>query len=192
MPLERHIEHEILIALLRIVARERDREGDIDGRACLEEAITDVVTDSGGSGDDASTFKRGFPSWLHQLILKPLLDAELLELLRLVLNNDSFAIKALIEKLINANFSNDKRLAIVKILSRAFERGNDGAEKVLTKSLSAIRQKPALAHVKNSVLDAVVEASEYTAQYYKIIEPKFNPQPRPRFIPKTSSHDDED
>lgn len=195
--LERRIEHEILLALLRIVAKERqkDSEGvsDFTNESYLDDAVSEVVTDSGGAGDDVTTCKNNFPSLLSQLILKPLLDWELLELLRLVLNGDSFAIKALIEKLTNVNFSNDKRLAIVKILARAFERGNDGAEKVLTESLRAIDSKPELKHIKRSTLDAVLKASEYTAQYFNIIQPTFNPQPRPRYAPKSDSKkDDED
>lgn len=199
MEIDHRIEHRILMALLRIVARARAddafAQSDEEGEAWFDEAVREGVRSTEGSSGDVGHVKKEFSSTLKRLILKPLLDADLLELLRLILQHspDLKAVKELIAKLTNIHFPNDKRIAIVKILSRAFQRGNEGAELVLTKILSALESRAELRHIKRSVMDAVLEASTYTAQYYKIVQPSFNPQPRPRYMPKSKGNDkDED
>ena len=186
------IEEKILDALLLIIARRcRQGETDIKGLQALEMAISDVLTKS-GEGEVSEDFREGFAdNWL-KLILQPLLDADLLELLRLVLNGDPAAINQLILKLSDANFSNAKRLAVTKILSKAFERGKDSAGLVLEKTLENLGKKSELRNELIAYQNAITNTSEYTGKYLNIIEPTFNPRPTLGYAPRRGAKKDDD
>ncbi len=179
---EHHIEDKILDALLKIIANRRAQNEDvINKHSVFVEALSvSKTTDHDGK------LKEDYSDNWSTLILKPVLDADLLELLRLALQGNQNAILTLSAKLTNISFDHAKRLAVVEILSKAFERGNKGADLILEKTMPRL-EAAGLSKIKKDVQDAITRGSEYTAQYFDIIKPQFNPRPR---LNKEPSDDD--
>lgn len=182
MILDKHIEDKILDALLKIIAKHRtNNDVIIDEHKVFSEAMTVTQT-----SDQDGKFKEDYSDNWSKLILKPVLDADLLELLRLALQGNQDAIFTLTAKLTDISFDHAKRLAVVEILAKAFERGNKGADRILEKTMPRL-ETTGLLKIKKDVHEAITKASEYTAQYFEIIKPKFNPRPR---LYKEPSDDD--
>lgn len=182
MIVEKHIEDKILDALLKIVAKHRaDNLVKVDEHNVFAEAMTVTQT-----ADHDGKYKEDYSDNWSKLILKPVLDANLLELLRLALQGNQAAISTLTEKLTDISFDHAKRLAVVEILAKAFERGNKAADRILEKTMPRLEEK-GLSSIKKDVQEAITKTSEYTAQYFEIIKPTFNPRPR---LYKEPSDDD--
>lgn len=165
------IADEILRVLLLMLARRRRAEGEkeFDQKIIIAdlknelESATEIETEGRIEQDLV-------PVSLLQLMLKPNLPAEILEMLARLLNNDPQAHQALVKLLTATNTPSNVRDALTAVLAKCLEHGYSNAGNVLREALRKSNQ-PAI----SSQLTRTIElTSSYAADYLR---------PRPMLSP---------
>ncbi len=166
------IENEILKALLLIVAlRRSEGELDIDQNVVTQELKDVHHTESDRRGEtQESAGQELVPLDLLQLVLKPDLPADVLELIAKLLNNDPAARQALVKVLTSNMTSLRVRSALTAVLTRCAEHGYTNALDVLEEALTKVN----MPEIRQQLTKSVNSTSRYVADTLRV-----NPTPLP-------------
>jgi hypothetical protein len=169
------IADEILRVLLLILARRRRAEGEkeFDQKIIVADLKKELEIEPATDIETAGRIEQDLvPVSLLQLMLKPNLPAEILELLARLLNNDPQAHQALVKLLTATNTPSNIREALTAVLAKCLEHGYSNAGNVLREALRKSNQ-PAI----SSQLTRTIElTSSYAADY---LRPRPMPSPFP-------------
>lgn len=164
------IEDEILRVLLLLISNRRLKgEVRINEGALLEELEHKVHPPvEGESEEGAQTGEKVeqelVPGDLLQLVLKPDLPPEVLEMIAKLLNNDPEARRALVKLLTASSTPANIRSALTAVLAKCVEHGYSNAENVLRESLTKVRELTLL----KQLTETIQKTSQYTADYLKL------------------------
>ncbi len=166
------IENEILKTLLLIVFRRRSKgELEVDQGEIVQELKDVVHADSErGSETQESAGQNLVPVDLLQLVLKPDLPADVLEMIAKLLNNDPAARQALVKVLTSNTTSLGLRKALTAVLTKCAERGYSNALDVLEEALLKVN----MPEIRQQLTKSVVSTSRYVADTLRV-----NPTPIP-------------
>lgn len=170
------IENEILQALLLIVSRRRSQgELEIDQGIVVLELEESVHTETErGSETQESAGQDLVPGDLLQLVLKPNLPADVLEMLAKLLNNDPAARQALVKVLTSNSTSLAVRKALAAVLAKCAEHGYSNALEVLDEALTKVN----MPEIRRQLTNSVEITSRYTAEMLRL-NPSSLPTPSP-------------
>lgn len=166
------IENEILRALLMIVSRRRSQgELEVDQGIIVHELKEAVHTETERGGETQESAGQDLvPEDLLQLVLKPNLPADVLEMIAKLLNNDPAARQALVKVLTASSTSSSVRKALTAVLAKCAEHGFSNALDVLEEALSKVD----MPEIRKQLTSTVEITSRYTADTLRL-----NPSPLP-------------
>jgi len=195
------IEDAILAGLLQIVAKKVMR-GDIDPDK-LPPDIRNLIFEEELTEEEQEDVKREVAELLgeeaeeevsefgelefnpehdnvYRLVLRPKVDAHILQLIARLLNGDVKSREKLVKILTDQNTPSVTRDYVIGVLANSLEHNYRGAEEVLTQTLYKAKGS-----VYTNVIKSIVNHNDYAAQYLKLARPSFQMQP-PRPEPKKS------
>lgn len=170
------IENEILHALMLIVACRRSQgEFEMDQGVIAHELYESVHTETDKGGETQESAGQDLvPGDLLQLVLKPNLPADVLEMIAKLLNNDPAARQALVKVLTSNSTSVSVRKALTAVLAKCAEHGYSNALEVLDEALTKVN----MPEIRRQLTNSVEMTSRYTADMLRL-NPSSLPTPSP-------------